>query len=123
MLRFISLTILCFSFTSVSHAYDENGNYAVWGLGKKSCFTYIQARDKNEYGDYTNYIKGFLTAYNMIEQETYSITATMRFNEILEWIDDECELKQVHPLEQALLALIDANYDKRLKRAKSSKGR
>ncbi len=122
MLRFISIALLCLSFTSASQAYDEDGNYAVWGLGKKSCFKYSQAREKNEYDDFSNYIKGFLTAYNMIEEETYSISSAMPFKKILEWLDDECELKQVHPLEHALLAFIDAHYDKRLKKAKSGSG-
>lgn len=122
MLRLISIAILCFTFSTTSQAYDEDGNYAVWGIGKKSCFTYIKAREKNEYDHFSHYIKGFLTAYNMIEKETYSISSAMPFTNILEWLDDECELKQVHPIEHALLAFIDAHYDKRLKRAKSAKG-
>ena len=123
MQRFlIALISFTFSVSSV-HAYDEDGNYAVWGLGQKSCFAYTKARESNDYKNYSNYIKGFLTAYNMIEKETYSITSGMSFSEILEWIDDECELKQINPLEQALLGLIDAKYDNRLKKAKKRGGR
>ena len=109
--------------TTTATAYDENGNYAVWGIGKNSCFRYMKARENNDYEAYTNYIKGFLTAYNIIEKETYNITANKSFNEILEWLDDECELKQINPLEQALIGLIDENYEKRWKKAKKQGGR
>lgn len=115
--------ILVFLLPPITFAADSNGNYAVWGVGKKSCFKYIKARENNEYDAYSNYIKGFLTAYNMIEKDTYNITGNKPFNEILDWLDDECELKQMNPLEQALLELIDDNFEKRAKKARSSAGR
>ena len=93
------------------------------GVGKKSCFTYGKARAGEDYDNYTNYIKGFLTAYNMIAEETYSITGTKPFNELLDWLDDYCETKQIDPLDKALLEMIDAHHEKRLKQPKKSAGR
>ena len=105
---------------STSMAIDENGNYAVWGVGKKSCFSYNKSRENNDYDNYSNYIKGFLTAYNITEPKTYSISGSMPFEKIIEWIDDSCELKQTHSIEQTLLEFIETHYESRLRRAKGS---
>ena len=117
LLVFLSLSI------TPAKAADAEGNYAVWGVGKKSCFAYSKARMEKDYENYTNYIKGFLTSYNMLADETYSITAAKPFNELLVWLDDYCETKQIDALEQALLELIDAHHEKRLKAPRSGSGR
>lgn len=123
-MKLLSISLIIWLMISpLSHAADSEGNYAVWGVGKKSCFNYMQARAKDDYENYSNYIKGFLTAYNMMENDTYSITATKPFSQLLEWLDDQCELKQMNPLEQALLELIDDNFEKRLKSPRQSSGR
>jgi len=108
---------------STSMAIDEKGNYAVWGVGKKSCFSYNKARENDDYDNYSNYIKGFLTAFNIMEPKTYSISGSMPFEKIIEWIDDSCELKQTHSIEQTLLEFIETHYESRLRRSKSSIGR
>ena len=104
-------------------AIDNGGNYAVWGVGKKSCFHYNKARENDTHDEYSHYIKGFLTAINIAEPETYSISGSMNFNEILEWIDDSCELKQTHSIEQTLLEFIEKHYDSRSRRSRSGVGR
>lgn len=108
---------------STSMALDENGNYAVWGVGKKSCYSYNKARVDNDYDNFSNYIKGFLTAYNIMEPKTYNISGSMSFEKIIEWIDDSCELKQTNSIEQTLLEFIETHYESRLRRSKNSAGR
>ena len=106
-----------------TQAADTEGNYAVWGIGLKSCFRYTQAREKDDYDNYTNYIKGFLTSFNMLSAETYNITGGKPFNELLEWIDDYCETQPIHALEQGLLEMIDAHQEKRTKKPSSGVSR
>ncbi len=109
-------TILPFT---ASQAVDSSGNYAVWGVGQKSCFQYNKARgDAQAELEYTSYIKGFITAINITEPETYSISGSMPFNKILEWIDDSCELKQMISLEQTILEFVEKHYDSRHRRAR-----
>ncbi len=122
-MKIIMIMGLALLASSTAVAIDDGGNYAVWGVGQKSCFHYNKARENDSYDNYTNYIKGFLTAFNITEPETYSISGSMPFNEILAWIDDSCELKQVHSLEQTLLEFIETHYESRMRRARTGLGR
>ncbi len=83
-------------------AADNEGNYAVWGKGKKACFTYSKARQQNDIGDYKNYIMGYLTATNIILEKTYSISGKMKLEEILDWMDEYCEDNPLSSYEGAL---------------------
>ena len=122
-MKYLLIVLTMLLATAPAHAIDDGGNYAVWGVGSKSCFHYNKARETDKYDDYMNYIKGFLTAMNITEPETYSISGKMPFSEILAWLDDTCELKQTHSIEQALLEFIEEHYESRLRRARTSAGR
>lgn len=104
-------------------AMDADGNYAVWGIGKKSCFSYNNSRKSQEFDTYKNYIMGYLTAYNAVTAETYSISARMNLTEILEWLDDYCELKAMHSFELALSEFLISHKDSRLKQPPTRFGR
>ncbi|MDX1518989.1 MAG: hypothetical protein R3318_02620 [Gammaproteobacteria bacterium] len=118
-MKYLSILLVSLLVSPAVTAIDTSGNYAVWGVGKKACFHYNKARASNNDVAYTSYIKGFLTAFNITEPETYNISGTMKFQEILDWIDDSCELKQVHSLEQTLLEFIEAHYESRSQRSRS----
>ena len=104
-------------------AVDTSGNYAVWGLGKKSCFGYQQAVVKGDMDNYKNYIKGYLTAYNIFTEKTYSISGKMDENQIVEWLDSYCEDNPMSSFENALTSFTFDHYDKRMKSSGSSSGR
>lgn len=120
VLMTLLLAILPFS---TSLAVDKSGNYAVWGVGKKSCFQFnkvMSNEDKQDDAIYISYIKGFLTAINIVEPETYNISGRKSFGYILEWIEDSCELKQIHSIEQTLLEFVEEHYDSRSRHARKS---
>lgn len=96
-------------------AGDGKGNFAVWGVGNKSCFHYSQARGDSNDADYRGYIMGFLTAFNKLTPETFSISDKMTIDEILAWLDNYCEMKQVEGFQNALDEYINTHYEKRLK--------
>lgn len=104
-------------------ALDENGNYAVWGVGTKSCFHFTKAFENNDYDDYSNYAEGFLTAFNITEPKTYNVSGQLSLEEILAWVADSCELKQMHSFEQTLLDFIGEHIESRQRRARTSVGR
>ena len=117
----LSLSLIFLPLSSM--AVDTNGNYAVWGAGKKSCFGYNQDTANEEGQRYKHYIKGFLTAYNIFTERTYSISGNMNENQILEWIGDYCEENPLSTLENALTNFTFDHYDKRMKSSSSSAGR
>lgn len=104
-------------------AADTGGNYAIWGQGQKSCYRYLDARTADEDGAYRNFIMGYLTAYNAVTPETYSISRDMNLNDVLLWLDDYCDAKQMHGLEQSLLEFIHSHYETRYKTSPSRRGR
>jgi hypothetical protein len=113
-MRIFSMIFLLF-YVSASVAADKKGNYAIWGAGNASCHKYIMARAANDDEKYKNYIMGYFTAYNHEAADTYSITNEMNLNEILTWIDEQCELKQMISFEEILTTFILDNYEGRMK--------
>lgn len=119
----IFLMLLTLTFANLSWAADKAGNYAIWGSGNKSCFKYNKNREENNDKAFKDYVMGYMTAYNTVSDDTYSISANMNLEEILGWIDDYCGEKQVHGFEQALTSYILEHYKTRFKKPPGSGGR
>jgi hypothetical protein len=110
MAIFVLLTCLSGSLA----AADRNGNYAVWGPGQKSCYSYSQAREAGNDDAYKYFVMGYLTAYNTLTDETYRVSGEMDLAEILSWLDDYCGPKAVHGFEQAVTTFIVEHHEQRL---------
>ena len=113
-MRIYSMIFLLF-YVSASVAADKKGNYAIWGVGNKSCHSYNLSRAANEDDKYKDFIMGYFTAYNHTADETYSISRDMNINEILTWVDEQCELKPMVGFEEALTTFIINNHEGRMK--------
>ena len=100
-------------------ADDRNGNFAIWGVGNKSCHSYNVSRNTDVEQRYKDYIMGFFTAFNITMPDTYRIAGHMNIKEILVWLDDYCEEKPILAFEQSLADFITENYDDRMKKAPS----
>jgi hypothetical protein len=128
-------------------AVDITGNYAVWGIGTKSCYAFnlvtvnylnsdnsTQKKDESlisklkfwegkknnedeveNFDAYRNYIKGFLTAYNIFTEKTFSITGSMKEKQIVEWLNNYCKEEPMSTVENALTSFTFEHYDNRLK--------
>jgi hypothetical protein len=103
-------------------AVDADGNYAVWGVGKKSCFGFNKEMSGENNAKYKHYIKGFLTAYNIFTEKTFNIAGSMNEAEVLEWLNEYCADNPMSGLETALTSFTFDHYDKRRKSAHSSGG-
>lgn len=93
-------------------AADIHGNYAV--LGSQSCFAYNNARKAEEDEHFQYYIMGYLTAFNTIMDETYSISGMQPLGEIMSWFDDYCGAQGMHSFELAIRNFVAESYDDRL---------
>ncbi len=122
-MKSLTLIISLLLMPSITMAVDSNGNYAVWGIGKKSCFGYNEAMTQDGNEKYKHYIKGFLTAYNIFTEKTYSITGRMKETEVLGWLTEYCEDNPMSGLENALVSFTFDHYDKRMKTSGSGAGR
>jgi hypothetical protein len=104
-------------------AADRDGNYAVWGPGAKSCHSYNQAAGEAARVPFSNYVMGYLTAYNAVSEETYAISGNMNLEAVMGWLDDYCGQKPMHSFEQALIDFTSSHVEHRFSRPPGSSGR
>ena len=119
----IILGVLIIALSLQAQAADPEGNYAIWGKGQKSCFRYIKDRSAGEDEAYKYFIMGYLTAFNAITPETYSISGSMTLDEIMTWLDDYCKPNQMSGIERSLIEFIDSQYTTRYRNPPGSQGR
>lgn len=108
---------------NTGHAADSEGNYAVWGMGNQSCHAYNKARANDESDPFKYYVMGYLTAYNVHQSETYSISATQPMPDIMSWMDEFCDNHAVSSFEHALKNFIHEHYEERMDMAPQKFGR
>ena len=128
-------------------AVDVTGNYAVWGVGTKSCYAFnlstvnylnsdnsTQKKDESlisklkfwkdkknnedeveNFNAYKSYMKGFLTAYNIFTEKTFSISGSMKEKQVVEWLNDYCKENPMSSVENALTSFTFEHYDNRMK--------
>ncbi|MFK8067557.1 MAG: hypothetical protein AB8D52_04860 [Gammaproteobacteria bacterium] len=102
----ILLTVFTSGFTVNSIASDSEGNYAIWGEGGASCFKYSKARAAEKDLNFKSYLRGYLTSYNTISEDTYSISGEMNLPKMMEWLDNYCDEKAVDSYDRAIQMLI-----------------
>lgn len=119
----IIISILIIGLSLQVPAADQTGNYAIWGKGQKSCFRYLKERSEDKDQAYREYFMGYLTAYNAVTPETYSISRDMNLEQIMAWLDDYCDTNQVNGLEQSLLEFINNHYESRYRTPPGRRGR
>jgi hypothetical protein len=111
------ITILSITGTNLTAtAADTENNYAIWGEGGASCFRYSKARTEKKDSAFKSYIRGYLTAFNTLSNDTYNITGAMTLPEIMEWMDDYCGEKAIDSVDRAIQGLIDDVEDNRQKK-------
>ncbi len=108
--------IICLSLILPVKAFaaDEQGNYAIWGPGQRSCNNYNTARIKDDYDDYKYFLMGYLTAYNTLTVDNFRVSGSLDLDAMLERLDDHCQQVQVDSYDRAIKLLISDMYDNRL---------
>src|SRR5690606_41796577 len=66
---------------------------------------------------YRQYVMGYLTAYNALANETYSISADQDLDAVMGWLSTYCEDKPMHSFDQALMDYTSSHVADRLKRS------
>ena len=99
------------------YAVDNDGNFAIWGKGSKSCHSFNIARNTENEDAFKHYIMGYLTASNVQMANTYSIAGKKNIHNILDWLTDHCETHPVIAFEKALADFIMQNYDNRMQQS------
>jgi len=119
MKRLVNISILLLTLSQYVAAADITGNFAVWGVGKKSCYGMQKDMAESNVDKYKDYMKGFFTAYNIFTEKTYSISSNMNETEIMGWIYAYCSENPMSSYESALYDFTLDHYEDRSKSAKS----
>ena len=112
-LRLVITLLFALAGSLPAQAADKDGNYAVWGVGAKSCFHFSQSEGQPGAEKYRDFVMGYLTAYDALTEDTYNIGAGKDLDQVMAWITEYCKTKQVHGFEQALAEFTVAQYPQR----------
>lgn len=112
-----ALALLALLHAPCALAYDAADRYAVWGAGRQSCHSYLQARASGGDTPYRTFLEGYLTAYNSFTPDTYRVSGEHGLGGVLERVDEECEAHPIASFELALRRVVHALAPERARRA------
>ncbi len=102
----ITLFLTILLFTQAIHAADDTGQYLTMGLGNLSCKSFL-AEDEKGAAYYLSWLAGYMTAYNSLQEETYSILGkTKTVNQVESWLRDYCTVNGEQTFEEAARNLL-----------------
>ncbi len=113
----LALLAVALAITPPVPAADAKGNYAVFGAGRISCNTYLNDRRQEALDRYKAYSLGYLTAWNALSAETYSVSGDRSLESILGLVADYCEGHRVEGFERALRFVVTGFNDSRVQAA------
>ena len=97
------------------HGRDLNQQYKVQGLGLDTCASFLEV-PVEERGLYYSWLAGYLSAYNYLVRETYSIAEYDGLTRTNQWLEDYCTAHLSDMLHDAVRAFVKERYRVRLKR-------
>jgi hypothetical protein len=98
-------------------AADSKKRYNVRGIGTSSCSGYLEARNINvaKSEDYAHWFTGFVTAYNLLQPNTFDIAPDADSKSVLRYLDIYCGKNPKRRVADAASAFVAANYARRVK--------
>lgn len=85
-------------------AADDKGRYWIYGVGRQTCETYMEARLIGGISEisYKNWISGYLTSSNRSTVDTYNLLGNTDFQGALVWIDKYCAKNENNTIYMAI---------------------
>lgn len=100
--------------TMLSHARDVNQQYKAQGLGLDTCASFLDVPVEGR-GLYYSWLAGYLTAYNYLVRDTYSIAEYSGLTRTNEWLEKYCNEHPNHLMHEAARRFVTERYRIRLK--------
>lgn len=112
-MKYIFVGLLLVSLT----AWGADKNGAFQSQGQRSCGTFIEARNsRSDQGGYAGaWIGGYITAYNAITPNTYSILGASDYNSVILWMENWCKANPLSSVTSGMEELTIALYPRRYK--------
>ena len=111
----ILLTGVSLFYSMTVNASDEKGRYWIYGIGRQTCQTYLEARKAGGFSEisYKNWISGYLTSSNRATDNTYNLLGNTDFHGAMEWLDRYCTKNPKNTVYMAVANLTGVMYDNR----------
>lgn len=106
--------ILLGASATLSHARDVNQQYKAQGLGLDTCTSFLDVPVEGR-GLYYSWLAGYLTAYNYLVRDTYSIAEYSGLTRTNEWLEKYCNEHPNHLVHEAARRFVTERYRIRLK--------
>jgi hypothetical protein len=107
--KFSALVLVLISLVAtipLSYAADDTGQYLTMGLGNLSCKSFL-SEDEEGAAYYLSWLAGYMTAYNHLEEDTYSILGeTKTIEQVESWLRDYCTVNGDETFEKAIRNLL-----------------
>lgn len=117
------MSFILLALSSASFAADKNGNYAIWGSGARSCAAFLNNVGTDKEKVFRDYTTGYLTAFNALVDDTFSISNKDTMDDIFDFLQEHCELKKIDSFDAALIEYTASKFKSRKKRSPSGTGR
>ena len=104
-------------FAQNAFSSDKNGVYRIFGVGRQTCETYLEARHNGGISElsYKNWMSGYLTASNRSSENTYNLLGESDFKGALSWIDVYCKKHTKNTIYMAMANMTAVHYSVRKK--------
>ena len=96
-------------------ASDEKGRYWIYGVGRQTCETYLEARKTGGFSEisYKNWVSGYLTSSNRSTNDTYNLLGDTDFHGAMAWLDRYCTKNRKNTVYMAMANLTAVVYKNR----------
>lgn len=111
-----SLLLSLSAFGSAALAADEEGKFAVKGMGLATCEQFLKVRDEKapQYYQFGGWVNGYLSAVNRYEEQTFDIAPWQSTNLMINLLGRFCEQRKDLPFVQAVRLMVNSLEKDRL---------
>jgi len=101
------LISVSFFYSVAASASDEHGRYWIYGVGRQTCQTYLEARTTGGFSEisYKNWVSGYLTSSNRSTGDTYNLLGNTDFHGAMVWLDRYCKKNRKNTIYMAMANL------------------
>ena len=101
---------------SLIPAADDNGQFAIKGLGLANCGRFVEARNSQsrEYFQFGGWINGYLSATNRYEKQTFDIAPWQHTGLLAGWLMRFCQDNPEVPFVRAMAIMVNTLGKERL---------
>jgi len=109
------LISISFCYSVAANASDGHGRYWIYGVGRQTCQTYLEARKTGGFSEisYKNWVSGYLTSSNRSTDDTYNLLGNTDFHGAMVWLDSYCKKNGKNTIYMAMANLTAVVYKNR----------